>query len=375
MYDVFISFKNTDKGIDTVDSMLADKLYHYIKSKGLSVFMSKNTLSENGDSDYKMAIDKALDESKFLIAIATKPSYVESRWVRYEWDSFCNDIISGIKKDGKIFTLIRDMSANELPRALRQTQVFQIADNIEQTFETLYQFLSNAVANKPATATAPSAAPLLKNYSVIGYDEIVNANLDFRKIVGDLLQIIHDTMDDLSDHMLINTEESAKIMERSTDTWKIIVDKDGKPVGHWFFVPLYEDAFNRAMQGNLLEEEITYNNIDYLNVPGYYKGYFLQIEILREHRNVRTFQMLLKSFLQQIQDLAEQGIFFTDWCANAASPEGESLAKSLGMNYLCDNVSEGKVYYNKFIPIPSGITFYRTFPRLRELYDNAQDDC
>jgi hypothetical protein len=58
------------------------------------------------------------------VAIGTSHPHLDSEWVRYEWDSFYNDILTGIKPNGSVFTYIDGMTTMELPRALRQTQTF-----------------------------------------------------------------------------------------------------------------------------------------------------------------------------------------------------------------------------------------------------------
>lgn len=45
--------------------------------------------------------------------------------VRYEWDSFVNDILSGVKPDGQIFGYVENTSISSLPRALRPSKVFE----------------------------------------------------------------------------------------------------------------------------------------------------------------------------------------------------------------------------------------------------------
>ena len=67
-YDVFISFKNSDKdGNLTEDSAIAGQIYEYLKTRGLRVFFSVRELEFMGKSQYAHVIDKALESSRFLI--------------------------------------------------------------------------------------------------------------------------------------------------------------------------------------------------------------------------------------------------------------------------------------------------------------------
>ncbi len=125
-YQVFISFKNLGHdGSVTRDSALAQELYQFLADHGFRVFFSNVSLEASGTSAYKSAIEAALDQAEVLIAVTTRPEHITSEWVKYEWDSFHNDIISGLKRTGKIFVYVEGIPASGLPRALRQCQVFE----------------------------------------------------------------------------------------------------------------------------------------------------------------------------------------------------------------------------------------------------------
>ena len=144
-YDVFISFKNSDDaGRRTKDSELAEKCYHYLTGKGLSVFYSNIELEFIGKSQYSKVIDDALDSSRFLIAVGCNPENLNTQWVRYEWESFFNDIRANIKPHAEVFVLYQDVAIADLPRALRHQQAFN-ADN-EDVFEKLYKFISSSLS-------------------------------------------------------------------------------------------------------------------------------------------------------------------------------------------------------------------------------------
>jgi hypothetical protein len=97
---------------------------------------------------YKPAIESALDEAPVLIAVTTAPGHITSEWVKYEWDSFHNDILSGLKKNGRIFVYLEGMSASALPRALRQCQVFEYASEEEKL--RLQEFVVSSLNLRPS---------------------------------------------------------------------------------------------------------------------------------------------------------------------------------------------------------------------------------
>ena len=142
-WQIFISFKNLDAaGNPTRDSVLARELYQAASVAGWRVFFSNVTLEALGVSAYKRAIEDALDKATVLILVGTKRDHVESDWVRYEWDSFHNEIISGTKRNARIFCLVEGMQPATLPRALRQTQIFEAGDD---GLQKLLSFITNGV--------------------------------------------------------------------------------------------------------------------------------------------------------------------------------------------------------------------------------------
>ena len=162
-HDVFISFKNSDEnGRQTKDSEIANKLYDFLTDKGLRVFFSNVELEFTGKAQYTKVIDDALDTSRFLIAVGSNHNNLNSQWVRYEWESFLNDIRSGIKPNAEVFVfLVNDMRIDDLPRALRQQQAFDAGD--KDSWEKLYRFIKNAVGRsetQESNRSQPSPVPL-----------------------------------------------------------------------------------------------------------------------------------------------------------------------------------------------------------------------
>ena len=140
MFDIFISYKATDiNGNPTEDSIIAKRLYLELTRMGLKVFFSAQSLEAIGKSQYKNEIDKALDQARVMIVVLTNPEYAESQWVKYEWDSFYNDYLSGIKTNANLFTLVKDISITSLPRTLRNVQSF----NFDSGFEPLFQYIKS----------------------------------------------------------------------------------------------------------------------------------------------------------------------------------------------------------------------------------------
>jgi hypothetical protein len=117
-YDVFISYKNED-------GKIASELYDFLLGNGLSAFLADRTINE---ADYAKMIDDGIENSKNLIVIASQAKYLTTKWVKHEWQTFNNEVLSG-RKDGQLLTIIDDdIDTGELPLTLRNLQVFTLSE-------------------------------------------------------------------------------------------------------------------------------------------------------------------------------------------------------------------------------------------------------
>lgn len=120
-YDVFICYKETDNdGKRTQDSVIANDIYHQLTQEGLKVFYAAITLENKLGSAYEPCIFAALNSSKVMLAIGTKPEYFNAVWVKNEWSRF----LKIIQKDRSklLIPCYRDMDAYELPEEFAHLQ-------------------------------------------------------------------------------------------------------------------------------------------------------------------------------------------------------------------------------------------------------------
>ena len=143
--DVFISYKHhADDGKVARDYSIAKELYEALTNNNVSTFFSDETIFELGASDYKKAIDKALDDAHVLIVIATEMDYLYSGWIEYEYETFCEDILSGRNPGGIIVSYTDDISSKKMPRtlsrfqnyAMKKTPVEKLVEYIKHSLKT-----------------------------------------------------------------------------------------------------------------------------------------------------------------------------------------------------------------------------------------------
>lgn len=146
--EVFISFKNSDSmGRTTEDAALARQLHEVLMSRGIQTFFSNSSLLELGQSVYKRAIDEALDTTRILVVVASCEEYLNSEWVRYEWESFHQDILSGTKKNCQIIPYLGNISRERTPRSLRDFQTFHIHSHSAEDVARFVEHALHAVHN------------------------------------------------------------------------------------------------------------------------------------------------------------------------------------------------------------------------------------
>lgn len=120
-FDVFICYKETDEnGQRTQDSVLAQELYYQLTQEGFKVFFSRITLEDKLGSAYEPYIFAALNSSKVMVVVGTKPEYFNAVWVKNEWSRYLL-----LMKEDHSKTLIpayKGMDPYDLPDALSMFQ-------------------------------------------------------------------------------------------------------------------------------------------------------------------------------------------------------------------------------------------------------------
>lgn len=120
-FDVFISYKETDNnGRRTVDSVLANDLYHQLTQEGFKVFFSRITLEDKLGSAYEPYIFSALNSAKVMVVLGTKSEYFSAVWVKNEWSRYLSLIKQGKKKI--LIPAYKDMDPYDLPEEFSHLQ-------------------------------------------------------------------------------------------------------------------------------------------------------------------------------------------------------------------------------------------------------------
>ena len=120
-FDVFLCYKETDEdGKRTMDSAIANDIYHQLTQEGLKVFYAAITLEAKLGHAYEPYIFAALNTAKVMLVIGTKPQFFTAVWVKNEWSRFLK--LMKTDRSKLLIPCYRDMDAYELPEEFAHLQ-------------------------------------------------------------------------------------------------------------------------------------------------------------------------------------------------------------------------------------------------------------
>ena len=115
-FDAFISYKSDD-------TIYARQVFEFLRSHGLRVFFSRESLPRLGSDEYHAQIDLAVERTRHMVVVTTSAEHAMAQWVQYEWRLFLGEKLAG-RKDGNLITVIAgDMRIQDLPISLRNREV------------------------------------------------------------------------------------------------------------------------------------------------------------------------------------------------------------------------------------------------------------
>ncbi len=115
-FDVFLSRKDQDSG-------MSKTIYDFLTNHDLKVFDSAISLPEIGISDFRTAIDDAIENSTHMVLIGSSIENISSTWVSSEWKMFENEYRSSNKKGNLLVVLEPGIKPKSLPISLRTKQI------------------------------------------------------------------------------------------------------------------------------------------------------------------------------------------------------------------------------------------------------------
>ncbi len=120
-YDAFISSRSCDYGY-------ALGVHKFLIDSGKSAFFSGQSLPAVSESDFRQALDSAIEVARNMVVVVSDASHASAPWLEHEWGMFLTEILSGRKK-GNLVTVATSLDLTSgLPLALRSREVFPLSD-------------------------------------------------------------------------------------------------------------------------------------------------------------------------------------------------------------------------------------------------------
>ncbi len=229
-FDIFICYKETDEnGRRTLDSVLASELYEILQKEGYKVFYARVTLDDKFGVAYEPYIFAALQSSKVMIAVGTKPEHFEAVWVKNEWSRYLALIKNGAKKT--LIPAYKDMDPYNMPMEFAHLQAINMGElgfqqDMISGIRKLMAEGDSAVGAAAVTASINIAAVLERGFLYAEDKNWEDANACFEKVLNVAPQNAEAYLGKLLVDLQVSTKDGlltcGQLFDQNTNYKKII---------------------------------------------------------------------------------------------------------------------------------------------------------
>lgn len=170
-------------------------------------------------------------------------------------------------------------------------------------------------------------------YFIRGYEYLGAAGIDEEELLERLIEIDAALVPRLTYLDEGSVAQWAPIFQSSPFTWRLLTWGD-QVVGYWHYVFLRDQYFERVKQGKLRDSEIETSMLEFpslVDKTKNYKMYIIMIGIHGSHQHLGPGSKLVRSFVNEIERSAANGLFVSDFVAVAYTPQGLTLCNDFGM--------------------------------------------
>lgn len=333
-YDVFLSHSRRNK--PWVRSIVA-----FLRNQGLSVFFDEDSIKPG--ENIVTALEHAIDVSEVLILVLSRSS-VFSKWIAFETTlRIYNDPLNTNRR--LIPILIESVDRTLIPPSVRQLDAVDLTDPSNREIEFLHLLQSLGIADLKGVQLPPWPEPsAIEELYIADLNNVTQWNWDGRQLLEKLIAMDYSMFQELTPEHEGDPEQWAPVFLDHPDTWRLLITPNNEIVGYWHFVPLFENDFQRAIKGELRDSEITTDKVRVFELPGQYPIYFVTFGLLPRFRRGKGYRLLLDSLFDVLLQLAKEGIFINQICANAFTASGDSICKTFAMQQAGLHKERGRIY-------------------------------
>ena len=346
MYNVMVSYSHKDQ-------QYADMIVAILEKNNIKCWIDYRDATPG--ADYAGSIVRAIKHSDFVVVVLSSNS-IDSPQVLNEINSAVNNEVIIIP-----FKIDEATLNDNFEYYIGKTHWLDaITPPIEAHINHLVETINrqgNAKQAKASSATPQPTSLFAKTENkrecrMVNFGDLIDLGYTAAKIAIQLVENDYINCNGIDENNEGSAEQWESFLQDNSETFQYLINGENKIVGDWSIVALTDEAYEKAMAGELLEAELGIENTEMICFPGTYNGYILTFSILPQYRTANNYNLLIESFIQQLEEYSENEIFFSRWCMNVFGREVESLIKRLGFKYVCDNKVFGKIYHCSFSPLP-----------------------
>jgi hypothetical protein len=362
MYDIFLSHNRREKP-------WVRQLAKLLKDEGLSVFFDEDSIAPG--ENIVAAIEKAVTGSRHILLVISRAS-MESRWVAMETQYAVHDDPDA--QSGRLVPLvIDDLRTDALRPALRTINCVDLTDPVtrDDHLRKVLQYLgveSWATVPLPAWPDSYRAAAVSgSRVSVGGIESILDWGWDGVRLLQEFIALDYETLAGLKVSHEGTPAQWAPIFMEHPQTWRMLFDRPKNVIGYWHYVPLFPEDYDLAISGRLLDSLITADRAQYFEFPGRYRIYFVQVCLRPRFRFPRITSLLFTSVFNVLLELAREGVFVEEVCANAYTETGRALCRTFRLTTMGPHIEHGEIFASNVGAVLSHSLAAR-LPQLHALY-------
>ena len=348
----FISYSNQDK-------FIADKICTEMEKRGLPCWIAPRNI--NMGEDWANQIVDAIEACNNFLVILSDNSMMS------------NEVL-------KELTLASEMKKNIYAFCIdgcEPTKGYKYHLSIAQRINFNQSNLIEAVEGLALKVKGAKGETISKRIEsmddelpIVTYYELTrNRGVDKSEIARQLVANDRKLYPHIDDDNEGDVSQWEAYLSKYPQTFRYMVNSQNQIVGNWSMVTISGADYRRAKAGLLLEKDLNIGNTEYFMLGGVFYGYLLNLSVNEEEMSPTNIRRLFESFLDQLEEFAEEEIYFKSWCVNVFLADHEKRYEALGFHYACDNVKSGKMYTLDLWPYPKNKIFQKR-KKLRKMYEN-----
>lgn len=297
-----------------------------------------------------------------MVVVLTDTNYATSHWVQYEWDSFYNDYLSGVKEKAALFTLTENLSIHDLPRTLRNVQNFDSVKGID----SLCEFIRNSRPKKNILAQSDLLNDIkLEEFSILTGKQISTKDIE------QAIELDYLVYDDIYH---VGEEQCLEWFNVNPDIYVMARDnKSNKIIAYVNISSITNECYERLRNGDFIDTGITSDMLLGYDMPYPYSVYFSSIVIHPNYQNTSVFFELFNAVVKKFLYLREHEVFIKRMMADAVTKNGEKFCKMFGMTKIKGSNHESTLCEVILIP-PKFRILSKTTKLLFEYYKEKYEE-